>query len=87
MVIGEDMQRRCTQYYIKEYYLSLEKVAKHMGHTLQSYDAPSRLLAQAAVLAGMAQGITDISEPEEVIEVTAIESSDDGLGDLEDHLF
>ena len=58
-----------------------------MGHYPFAYNAPSRLLAQAAVLTGMAQGITDISEPEEAIEVASIERSDDGLADLDDHPF
>jgi hypothetical protein len=68
-----------------------------MGHKMASYDALDRLKAQAAVVAGMAQGIVDVSEPEEQIAAPAAtesstgeiisSSDDDGLGDLSDHPF
>lgn len=90
--IGEDLQRRCTAYYSKEYYLDLASVAKRMGHPLNDYDALERLKAQAAIIAGMAQGITDVSLPDEAPTAPGQSSdellvSDEGLGDLEDHPF
>jgi DNA polymerase III epsilon subunit-like protein len=97
VMIGECLQRRSTQYYLKEYYLDLPVVSKRMGHKMASYDALDRLKAQAAVVAGMAQGIVDVSEPEEQIAAPAAtesstgeiisSSDDDGLGDLSDHPF
>jgi hypothetical protein len=63
VIIGECLQRRATQYYLREYYLDLAIVAKRMGHKLVSYNALDRLKAQAAIIDGMARGIVDISEP------------------------
>ncbi|WP_338258542.1 hypothetical protein, partial [Dictyobacter halimunensis] len=73
--------------YTKEYYLSLEKVAARMGHSLHSYDAPARLKAQAAIVAGMTQGVMAVSSHDDTIGQAASYSSDDELGDAEEHLF
>lgn len=93
--IGEDLQRHCTAYYLREYYLDLSAVAARMGHPLASYDALDRLNAQAAIISGMANGLVDMRQPEEPAEESDSAANggetgnmnDDGLGDLDDHPF
>ena len=96
VIIGEDLQRRCNAYYQREYYLDLQKVAARMGYTIESRDALDRLRAQAAILDGIARGITDVSgsldgATSSVVEAVSTSKEvlqiPDDLGDLEDHPF
>jgi DNA polymerase III epsilon subunit-like protein len=92
VVVGECLQRRCTAYYLKEYYLDLATVAARMGHTLTGPDTPARLKAQYAILDGIARGMTDIRPPEpEPVRTSASTASepgyDDGLEDIDEHPF
>lgn len=92
-IIGECLQRRCTAYYRKEYYLDLPKVAERMGHSLERWDAPFRLSTQYAILDGMSHGITDVNVPKELVYQEPVNIAntnndpDDGLSDLDDHPF
>lgn len=90
-IIGECLQRKCTAYYHREYYLDLPKVAERMGHPLTGQDAVTRLKAQAAIVDGMARGITDVSKPRETVEPQHQgrndNINDNAPDDLEDHPF
>ena len=90
MVIGDDLQRHCTQYYHREYYLRLAELCERVGYPLESNSAIHRAQGQCAILKAMAEGITDVRPSKPVVSSTAPTTSttnDDGLGDLDEHPF
>jgi DNA polymerase III epsilon subunit-like protein len=91
-VIGEDLQRRCTQYYNGEYYLNLFKLAERLGYVMPESPAQNaihRATAQVRILKAMASAVTDVRPPRKASAVvsTAASTDDGGLGDLDDHPF
>ena len=91
-IIGEDLQRRCTQYYNGEYYLTLGKLAERIGYVMPELStALHRATAQVRILKAMASAITDVRplrKASPVVSVaTAVNPDDGGLGDLDDHPF
>ena len=94
VIIGDDVQRHVTQYYNREYYLTLADVCERIGHPLKSNSAVDRATGQYHLLKAMAEGITDVRPPKPTASaskgVPTMESSttnDDGLGDLNEHPF
>ncbi len=96
VVVGDDIQRHCTRYYHKEYYLSLAQLCERIGHPLP--EAPhqnslDRARGQYHVLQALANAVTDVRPAKAP---TATDTSreapvgppiDDGLGDLDEHPF
>lgn len=96
-LVGECLQRRATQYYHKEYYLSLDKLCARVGHPLPEPPAQTsidRAIGQYHFLQGMASGVTDVQPPlkssrrEQTVAIsTDIIDDTDALGDLDAHPF
>jgi DNA polymerase III epsilon subunit-like protein len=96
-LVGECLQRRATQYYNKEYYLSLDKLCARVGHPLPEPPAQTsidRAVGQYHFLKAMAQGVTDVQPPKPPQAQQAPTSvydntidDTDALGDLDDHPF
>jgi hypothetical protein len=95
-IVGECLQRRATQYYHKEYSLSLDKLCARVGHPLPEPPAQSsidRAIGQYHFLQGMASGVTDVQPPksshkEQAVAISSPSIDDtDALGDLDAHPF
>jgi DNA polymerase III epsilon subunit-like protein len=95
-LVGECLQRRATQYYHKEYYLSLDKLCARVGYPLPEPPAQTsidRAVGQYHFLVAMASGVTDVQPPKSSHKELAIAISTptiddtDALGDLDDHPF
>ena len=90
VIIGDDLQRHVTQYYNREYYLTLADVCERIGHPLKSNSAVDRATGQHYLLKAMAEGITDVRPPKPVASSTASATSttnDDVLDGLDEHPF
>jgi len=90
MVIGDDLQRHCTQYYNGEYSLRLAELCERVGHPLESTSAIHRARGQLAILNAMAEGITDVRPPTakpEAVSPASILHDDGALGDIDEHPF
>ena len=90
VIVGDDLQRHVTQYYNREYYLTLADVCERIGHPLESNSAMHRATGQIIFLKAMAEGITDVRPPKPVVSSTAPTANTtngDGLGDLNEHPF
>ena len=87
VIVGDDLQRHVTQYYNREYYLTLADVCERIGHPLKSNSAVNRATGQYHLLKAMAEGDTDVRPPKLVAPSTAPATSDDGLDGLDEHPF
>jgi DNA polymerase III epsilon subunit-like protein len=91
LIIGDDLQRHCTQYYHKEYYLTLEAMCERIGHPIQGKSAVDRAIEQYHLLLAMANGITDVRPPRPAAPTASSSAAsnlgDDGLEDLDAHPF
>ena len=90
VIVGDDLQRHVTQYYNREYYLTLADVCKRIGYPLGNSNAVSRATGQYHILKAMAEGITDVRPPAPPSTSSAPAScngNDDSLGDLDEHPF
>lgn len=89
LLIGDDLQRHCTQYYHREYSLSLETLCDRIGHSLPRkprQDAQDRALGQYHLLQALAAAVSDVRPPAPNISATNTDDTD-ALGDLDDHPF
>jgi hypothetical protein len=92
MIIGDDLQRHCTQYYQREYYLKLAALCERMNSPLPEppgQTALDRAKGQLAVLSGIASSVTDLRpvKPQTTITVDVTNEDDDPLASLDDHPF
>ena len=91
VIVGGDLQRHVTQYYNREYYLTLADVCERIGHPLESNSAIHRAQGQCAILKAMAEGITDVRPPKPVVSSTApatnTTTNDDVHDELDEHPF
>jgi DNA polymerase III epsilon subunit-like protein len=91
-IIGECLQRRCTQYYHREYYLTLAGLCERIGHPLPNNRAETRIKGQLSILWAMSAGIVDTRPPEPPRKETStgnddLFETDDALSGLDDHPF
>ncbi|HEY4386204.1 MAG TPA: hypothetical protein VGN34_17240, partial [Ktedonobacteraceae bacterium] len=94
LIIGDDLQRHCTQYYQREYYLKLAELCARVNSPLPEPPAQTawdRAKGQRAVLNGIAAGVTDLRpvKPQTAtatVDVTN-EEDDDPLASLDEHPF
>ncbi len=86
VIVGDDLQPHCTQYYNREYYLTLADLCERIGHPLESNSAIHRAQGQCAILKAMAEGITDVRSPKSIAPTTDTTNNDE-LGDLDEHPF
>jgi hypothetical protein len=89
VIVGECLQRRCTQYYHKEYYLSLMQVAERVGHPIANARAETRIKGQYHILEAIGNAITDVRPPKSPEPPASTDNTEDGdgLGSLDDHPF
>jgi len=94
LVIGDDLQRHCTQYYHREYNLTLAGICERIGHPLPArpnQTSVERAKGQVHVMRAIANAVTDLRSTktsEAGAEDTAvIDTSDDELDDLDSHPF
>lgn len=91
LLIGDDLQNHCTQYYHREYYLSLEGLCERIGHPLPAkphQTALDRARGQYDLLQALANAVTDVRSPRQEVPAPVEELGDtDALGDLDDRPF
>ena len=93
VIVGDDLQRHVTQYYNREYYLTLADVCERIGHPLESNSAVDRATGQYHIVRAMAEGITDVRPPRSTTSsstapATSTTTNDDEvLGSLDEHPF
>ena len=88
-VVGDCLQRRATQYYHREYYLSLAELCARAGHPLPDPPAQTsidRAWGQYHFLQAMASAITDVRPPKPPAAASVI-TDDDDPDDLDSHPF
>lgn len=73
--VGECLQRHATQYYHREYYLTLEALCERVGAPLPAkphQTSIDRARGQRALLQAFAQAITDVRPPQPVRSVSRV---------------
>jgi len=88
-IVGDCLQRRATQYYHREYYLSLAELCARVGHPLPEPPAQTsidRARGQYHFLRAMASAITDVRPPKPPA-AASILTDDDDPDNLDSHPF